>query len=350
MRKLLSWMPSFATAKGLQRGGNVGCKVGLAAMALLATAGGVARSQAAVVSFGSGANAFNMEFVTIGNPGNAADTTGAPNSAGAVGYTYGIGKFEVSEDMIEKYNALNPGLQISKDTRGSNKPATSVTWNEAARFVNWLNTSTGNQAAYKFTTSGVNDNIALWQDGDAGYDVNNKYRNSLAKYFLPSYNEWYKAAYYDPSNSTYYNFATGSDTAPTSVASGTGTGVNGNNEAVYEDRPPADVNLAGGFSPYGVMGLGGNVREWQESSSDLANNSGSSSRVFRGGGWADSSSNLSSSSLHPGNPFDGNGALGFRVASLSSSDPPAVPEPTSMAIFGLGALGMAYRARRKSKA
>lgn len=27
----------------------------------------------------------------------------------------------------------------------------------------------------------------------------------------------------------------------------------------------------------------------------------------------------------------------------------AVPEPTSMAIFGLGALGMAYRARRKSK-
>jgi formylglycine-generating enzyme required for sulfatase activity len=296
-----------------------------------------------------------MEFVTIGNPGNAADTTGEPNSAGAVGYTYGIGKFEVSEDMIEKYNALNPGLQISKDTRGPAKPATSVSWNEAARFVNWLNTSTGNQAAYKFTTSGVNDNIALWQDGDAGYDVNNKYRNSLAKYFLPSYNEWYKAAYFKPDSptsttGTYYDFATGSDTAPTPVASGTGTGVNGNNEAVYEGRPRADVNLAGGFSPYGVMGLGGNVREWQESSSDLANNSGSSSRVFRGGGWADNSSNLSSSSLHPGNPFDGNGVLGFRVASLSSSDPPAVPEPTSMAIFGLGALGMAYRARRKSKA
>jgi hypothetical protein len=28
----------------------------------------------------------------------------------------------------------------------------------------------------------------------------------------------------------------------------------------------------------------------------------------------------------------------------------AVPEPTSMAIFGLGTLGMAYRSRRKSKA
>jgi formylglycine-generating enzyme required for sulfatase activity len=356
MRKLLSWMPSFATAKGLQRGGNVGCKVGLAAMALLATAGGVAPSQAGTVTFGSGANTFNMEFVTIGNPGNAADTTGAPNSAGAVGYTYGIGKFEVSEDMIEKYNALNPGLQISKDTRGPNKPATGVSWNEAARFVNWLNTSTGNQAAYKFTTSGVNDNIALWQDGDAGYDVNNKYRNSLAKYFLPSYNEWYKAAYFKPDSptsttGTYYDFATGSDTAPTPVASGTGIGANGNNEAVYNGQSgPADVTQAGGLSPYGVMGLGGNVFEWEESSFNRANRSGSSSRGFRGGNWSDGSSFLSSSSRLSTDPSDEFNDLGFRVASLSSSDPPAVPEPTSMAIFGLGALGMAYRARRKSKA
>ena len=33
----------------------------------------------------------------------------------------------------------------------------------------------------------------------------------------------------------------------------------------------------------------------------------------------------------------------------TTTPPPAVPEPTSMAIFGLGALGMAYRNRRKSK-
>ena len=156
-------------------------------------------SEAGTVTFGSGANTFTMDFVTIGNPGNAADTTGAPNPAGAVGYTYDIGKFEVSEDMITKYNAnfgTNNSLAITKDTRGTAKPATSVSWNGAARFVNWLNTSTGNQAAYKFTTSGVNDNIALWMSGDAGYDVNNPYRNSLAKYVLPSYNEWYKAAYF----------------------------------------------------------------------------------------------------------------------------------------------------------
>ena len=42
--------------------------------------------------FGSGANTFNIEFVTIGNPGNAADTNANPNPAGSVAYTYRIGK------------------------------------------------------------------------------------------------------------------------------------------------------------------------------------------------------------------------------------------------------------------
>ena len=44
--------------------------------------------------------------------------------------------------------------------------------------------------------------------------------------------------------------------------------------------------------------------------------------------------------------------MGFSgTATFSGEFPPsAVPEPTSMAIFGLGALGMAYRARRKLKA
>jgi len=43
--------------------------------------------------------------------------------------------------------------------------------------------------------------------------------------------------------------------------------------------------------------------------------------------------------------FDNNGAM--YTGEFPSS---AVPEPTSMAIFGLGSLGMAYRARRKLKA
>jgi len=316
----------------------------------MAAAGMVSAVQAGTITFGSTGNTFNMEFVTIGNPGNAADTTGAPIPAGAVGYEYGIGKFEVSRDMITKFNA-SQSLQItladmtSFGGNGANKPATGVSWNEAARFVNWLNTSTGNQAAYKFADgSGVNDNIQLWQSGDAGYDSSNPYRNSLAKYVLPNYNEWYKAAYYKGGslNAGYWDYTTGSDTAPTAVASGTGTGGNGNNEAVYDGRlGPADVNLAGGLSPYGVMGLGGNVFEWEESSFDLLNNTNSSSRGFRGGNWVVNSFDLSSSSRTASTPSDEGLTMGFRVASLSSSAPPAVPEPSMMVIgtlFGLGGL------------
>lgn len=49
------------------------------------------QSFAGMVTFGSGDNQFQMEFVTIGNPGNTAETTGAPNPAGSVGYVYKIG-------------------------------------------------------------------------------------------------------------------------------------------------------------------------------------------------------------------------------------------------------------------
>ena len=176
-----------------------------------------------MITFEIGGNQFTMNFVDIGNAGNADDTTGRPNPAGAVGYAYGLGKYEVSEDMITKFNASQT-LQITKTLRGTNKPATSVSWNEAARFTNWLNTSTGGSAAYKFTTSGVNDNIALWGSGDAGYDASNPYRNSLATYVLPSMDEWYKAAYYNPTTSTYFDFPNGSNTAPTAVSSGTADG------------------------------------------------------------------------------------------------------------------------------
>jgi formylglycine-generating enzyme required for sulfatase activity len=306
-----------------------------------------APSFAGFVSFGSGANQFNMEFVTIGNPGNAADTTGAPNPAGAVGYIYDIGKFEVSQDMIAKFNA-SQSLQITQDTRGPNKPATSVSWNEAARFVNWLNTSTGGFAAYKFTTSGVNDNIALWTAADTlDYDAANPYRSLRATYVLPSYNEWYKAAYFNPSNSTYYDFPNGSDTAPTAVASGTA-----DNTAIYGQSlfpGPADVNQAGGLSPYGVMGLGGNVLEWEESSFDLANNDASSVRGVRGGDWSRPDLALSSSlrgiTVPSGESYD----VGFRVASLSSSAPPAVPEPSMMVIGGLLGLGGLIAEKRMKK-
>ena len=251
----------------------------------------LAAAPARANTFGSGANTFDIDFVTIGNPGNTADTTGTPNPAGAVSYVYAMGKYEISRDMITKANNVG-NLMItladmtSYNGNGANKPATGVSWNEAARFVNWLNTSTGSRPAYKFALQpgevgyNANANIELWTISDAGYNPNNLYRNSLATYFLPSVDEWYKAAYYDPANGVYYDYPTSSDNEPSAVASGTAAGT-----AVYFGQlGPADIMQSGRLSPFGTMGQGGNVWEWEETDRDLVNGPlGSSSRGLRGG-------------------------------------------------------------------
>jgi formylglycine-generating enzyme len=282
-------------------------------------------------TFGSGANTFEMAFVTIGNPGNVADTTGSPNPAGSVPYTYRIGKFEISEDMIDKANALG-GLGITKDSRAPDKPATSVSWFEAARFVNWLNTSSGGVPAYKFN----GNSFELWAPGDAGYDPNNLFRNGLARYFLPSFDEWYKAAYSDPTSGGYFNYPTGSDTAPTAVMSGTAPGT-----AVISQSfatGPAAVTLAGGLSPYGTMGQGGNVDEWEESEFDLTNNSPSAIRGFRGGNWDRSPAFLLSSNRFSVAPSIEDNILGFRVASI--------PEPSTIVLLATTILLLRRRTER----
>ena len=305
-------------------------------------------SRAGTILFGTGVDQFSMDFVLIGSPGNPDDSTGAPNPVGSVGYSFQMGTYEVSRDMIVKANALGGlGITLSDMTgfggNGSDKPATGVSWNEAARFVNWLNTSSGGYAAYKFTTSGVNDNIALWTAADVlDYDPLNPFRSKRSNYVLPSVDEWYKAAFYNPITASYSDFANGLDTAPTPVASGTASGT-----AVYQQDPsqgPADITQAGGLSPFGVMGLGGNVLEWNETSSFASNTFAPSPRIVRGGMWFNGPSFLSSSVASPTHPMLENPLFGFRVASLAPVA--AVPEPFSLLLWSvMCAGGWLYRKR-----
>ena len=324
---------------------------------------------AGIVTFGSGANQFTLDFVEIGNPGNAAHTgpngpvTGAlsesnygPSPVGSVDYTFHMGKYEISRSNIQKYNAefgVANGLEITLEdyanygwygTDGADKPAV-LSWNEAARFVNWLNTSQGYHEAYKFSTSGANDNIEVWAAGDAGYDALNPFRNSLAVYVLPNIDEWYKAAYYDPVADVYYRYATGSNSAPVSVASGTAPGT-----AVYA-RPYlvsgtvfADVESAGGLSPYGVMAMSGNAHELMETEYDLQNDTPSAKRTYRGGWMASNSENITSDFYLSISPSDGQG--GLRVAMMSP-----VPEPGFSGILAAAAVvlcgGQWLRVRRR---
>jgi len=272
-------------------------------------------------TFGSGENAFEIEFVTIGDPGNLADTSGDPNPAGAVPYTYRIGKYEISEQMIDKANTITAEagdpLGITHDGRGPNKPATRVSWFEAAQFVNWLNISKGSSPAYNFDANG---DFQLWEPSDAGYDSDNQFRNSLARYFLPSADEWYKAAFYDPVSDMYFDFPNGSNTAPMPVASGTDP-----NTAVWNQGiGPVDVMLAGGPSPSGTVAQAGNVLEWEETEFDLINNVSLGIRGIRGSGWGMTITDIdiSSSFRNRALPTNAIGNVGFRIASI--------PEPSTL--------------------
>ncbi len=312
------------------------CKVKFTAVSILLLA-----SPAFADTFGSGGNQFDIDFVTIGNAGNVNDGLTGNTAYGGVSYTYRMGVYEVSRDMITKYNTIGVGPAITLNDmtslggNGAARPATGVSWNEAARFVNYLNTSSGHSAAYQFDTGGANDNIALWEVGDSGYNAANPFRNSNAHYFLPSEDEWYKAAYYDPNKSGgagYWDFATGSDTAPTAVASGT-------SGAVYNGQPgPADITNAGGLSAYGTMAQNGNVWEWGESGSTAPNDTAGESRVIRGGGWDSASSALASSGRVILSPSTESIVVGFRVA--------AVPEPSAFFLTLISAVCLVIRRKR----
>lgn len=307
------WREAPATAVGPDRRAG---KWGLIAALFAAFTLNINPAQAD--TFGTGGNEFTIDFVNIGNAGNAADTTGY----GAVPYEYRVGTYEISQDAITKATASGMA-NVTAGAWTGNQPAANIQWYEAAAFVNWLNTSTGKQAAYNLTFSGSSWSMTLWSSADAWTaGGTNLYRHKDAFYFLPSENEWYKAAYYNPTGSNYFLYPTASDTAPTAVASGTTT-----DTAVYDQlfaQGPAGVNDAGGLSPYGTMGQGGNVEEWNESAFDGANNSPSEFRAIRGGRWFEAESDLRSSARGGLTPPGGDNTVGFRVAS--------VPEPSTYAL------------------
>ena len=287
-------------------------------------------------TFGSGSNTFSIDFTSIGNAGNAADTTGY----GAVGYNYSIGTYDISVNQLNAATS-NGVAGLGNGYWSGDQPAANVSWYQAAAFVNFLNTSTGHQAAYNLTYSGGAYTMALWSSGQSGYDASNPFRNSLALYVLPTENEWYKAAYYDPNSSSYNLYPTGNST-PTAVASGTNA-----NTAVYNGvaSQPASVYQAGGLSAYGTMGQGGNVYQWEESANSGSNTDPSGARGIRGGFWLTAFDHLYSPFRNSYSPSTQANVLGFRVAEVN-----AVPEPSTYALFGLGALALVIAASRRKKA
>ena len=283
-------------------------------------------------TFGTSGNEFTIDFVNISNAGNIADST----TYGAVPYEYRASTYEITQDAITKATASGMA-NVTAGAWTGNQPAATISWYEAAAFVNFLNTSSGKTAAYNLTYSG-SWSMALWSSDQAWTTGGtNRYRNKDAYYFLPSENEWYKAAYYNAAGTNYFLYPTASSTAPTAVASGTNAGT-----AVYDSAAtnPAIVDIVGGLSPYGTMGQGGNVFEWNESAFDGSNSSSSEGRAIRGGGWSDAEGELRSSARNFGVPSSESFNVGFRVAS--------VPEPSTYVLVLMGAGALYLWKRRKS--
>lgn len=214
--------------------------------------------------------------------------------------------------------------------KGKNIPTTYVSWYEAAQFVNWLNTSTGKSTAYKFTgtqgTSGYT--LGVWSVSDAGYNAANPYRNSNAFYFLPTENEWVKAAYWN--GTTLQTYAT---RAGEYVYHGNGS--NGGWNYFYNPYDPwalPDHPWAVGSGSEelnGTYDMMGNVDEWMESPYTTGNYISGSTRGVRGGESYGIVDNLASSVRWFAYANDECDCLGFRVASI--------PEPASLLFLGLGA-------------
>jgi len=258
----------------------------------------------------------NIDFVTIGNPGNSGDTRDAANpyGCGLVDYTYQIGKYEITNGQWDAFVSSagaptgNPidAYDDSAYWTGTNIPTTEVSWYEALQFFNYLTSGDKSQGAYQFSGDNTNPGDFLGIDRDSAVSTYG------IIYVLPTEDEWYKAAYY--TGSGYSTYANGTDTAPIA-------GVDTN----YDDAigQPWDVG-SGTQEQNGTYDMMGNVSEITETVY------GGGSRSHGGCYWKDED-DLSTASpqwflhLHYDNSY-----CGFRVASI--------PEPSTFLLFGLGAI------------
>ena len=227
----------------------------------------------------------NIDYVPIGNAANAADPAGA-NANGI----YNTGMGSDTRGGITYTAGAASGSKYTIRTSMGDKPVNYVSWYDAARFSNWVNNGQG---------AGSTESGAYTLSGNTGIIT----KNVGATVWLPSEDEWYKAAYYDPtpgaSGNNYWLYPTQSDAIPTvRTANATGDISNpGANVANYLSG--ADWNaqngnvttvgsaLANNF--YGTLDQGGNVWEWND-----AVISGSS-RGLRGGSWNNNSGGLPAS-------------------------------------------------------
>lgn len=322
---------------------------------------------AALVCCAAVAQAITIETVLVGDPGNTADIRVANDGTtgyGAVGYAYNISKNETTISQYaaflnavaatDTYNlycssithsnindisrsGLSGSFVYSVAEGSGNKPISYVSWFDAARFTNWMHNGQPSGAQDASTTE---DGAYTLNGATSGVSVS---KNEGAKFWIPSENEWYKAAYYDPNKGGagvggYWLYPTQSNTLG-------GNTVGVANSANYYDGdyvgfPGMELTDVGAYglnsdSFYGTNDQGGNVWEWNDTV--LLG----SCRGLLGGCWDSPSTSLAAwRAIY--NPSERSFSIGFRVAS-------AAPEPGSLImLLGLALTALLYWWRKRA--
>jgi formylglycine-generating enzyme required for sulfatase activity len=265
----------------------------------------------------SAAGMTQAAMVTIGDAGNAADSTGY----GAVGYSYQISATEVTIAEFTASGAGDGNENYWNDgvrTVGTAAPASYISLYEAMGYCNWLTSGDINNGAYQFSGG-------VYQSTDRASAVT----TYGTVYALPTEDEWYKAAYYTGNSGDLWSlFANGTDTIPTH---GTTDGWNYYNNGYVNGDPNYTWTTGyGGEEQNGTYDMMGNVWEWMETSGG----------VLRGGGYDASEFYLRSSDRHNYDPSVVEINIGFRVV--------AIPEPATAMLLAIGG-GIAWLARLKQR-
>lgn len=299
-----------------------------------------------------------IDYVTVGDAGNAADPlTGS--LYGAVAYDYKIAKNETtiaqyaeflnavaktdsyglySASMTTSYingisqSGSSGSFIYSVNPGSANKPITFVSWFDAARFCNWLQNGqqTGVGAALTAETGAYTLNGAT-----AGIIT----KNVGATVWIPTEDEWYKAAYYDPTKNSgaggYWLRATQSNSMSSNTIGVAGAA--NYDDGDYVGYPGMALTDAGAYgansdSYYGTNDQSGNVLEWNDAVINSTN------RGFRGGAWNGNESDLRSQYRNFNHPSSQAFNIGFRLATI--------PEPSSLVLSLLASGALVIRRRR----
>ncbi|MEL6498326.1 MAG: SUMF1/EgtB/PvdO family nonheme iron enzyme [Planctomycetota bacterium] len=324
---------------------------------------------AAFVSTTAGAQPrdYGIDFVTIGDPGNIAynrmDPANYMAGRGLVGYEYRIGRTEITTGQwLEFVNTMQasgqvsnpffalpfwwgaeadptydgPGRQFRLRSDLANAEMTrvqSIDWYSAAYYCNWLHN--GKPDTFDAIQTGAYD-ASTWGDDTADP------RLPGAQYWIPSVDEWQKAAYYDPNKygdgdgeGGWWYYPDGSDTPLVPGLPGQGETTAGlflDEELLHEVPIGSYPDVQ---SPWGLLDVSGSANEWTE---DVFRANLPDFRVRLGTRAGDDDIDFFDAAWGYDFARPSNFLSGFRIAS-------AVPSPASVTCFGLAGV-VAIRRRR----